>query len=483
MQLIWEEFLKIIKEEAGTQVLETWFKILVLKEFSAQDKTVFLQAPNQFVCDWIQKHYINLTKTHLKRLLNGQENNIIITCDKNEKIETKTCFFKENQIARDIIPASSLKQNVAFKENNFNKNNSIVLKKNSYISNNRVFRKKEIQNFNDSYTFDSFIVGPNNSLAHAASWAICRNLGNVYNPLLIYGGTGLGKTHLMHAIVNEVRKNNPNYAVSYQTTDRFTTEFINSIRYDKTNIFKEKYTKLDLLLLDDVQFLSNKEQTQEIFFHIFNLLHEQKKQIILSSDTFPNEITGLQNRLKSRLEWGLIADIQTPDLETKIAILQKKAELHSIYLSQDVANFIAQKITSNIRELEGALIRVGAFATLTNKKITLEMAQKILLNIDEGKKEGVMLDKILKIVSKNYKISINDLKSKKRNQDIANIRQITFYMMKKLSFCSLQSIGEFVGNRDHSTVLHSVSKVEGNLKQDPSLEQKLKDLEQRILTS
>lgn len=476
MQLIWEEFLKIIKEEAGTQVLETWFKILTLSRLDAQNKTIVLQAPNQFVCDWIQNHYINLIKTHLKRLLNIQEINIVIGCDKNEKIE--------NQIARNIIPASSLKQNVNFKENLFTKNSSIILRKNSYVSpvNNRVFRKKEVQNFNDAYTFDSFIVGPNNSLAHAASWAICQNLGKVYNPLLIYGGTGLGKTHLMHAIANEVKKNNPNYVVSYQTTDRFTTEFINSIRYDKVNIFKEKYTKLDLLLLDDVQFLSNKEQTQEIFFHIFNLLHERKKQIILSSDTFPNEIAGLQNRLKSRLEWGLIADIQTPDLETKIAILQKKAELHSIYLSQDIANFIAQKITSNIRELEGALIRVGAFATLTNKKITLEMAQKILLNLEEGKKEGVMLDKILKIVSRNYKVSINELKSKKRNQDIANIRQIAFYMMKKLSYCSLQSIGEFVGNRDHSTVLHSIAKVEKSLKNDKALEQKLKDLEQRILT-
>jgi len=482
VQLIWEEFLKIIKEEAGSQVVETWFKAVIFKEWDAPNKTVLLKAPNQFVKRWIQQHYIDLIKTHLKRLLNTDLVNVTFVCNdlvlnNNKSIEPETIQryeLNKTRPTRNIIPASLLQNN----------NSLIIRKNNSYPIKYKTKKNKPVS-LNESYTFDSFIVGPNNSLAHAAAWAICQNPGKVYNPLLIYGGTGLGKTHLMHAIGNEVKKNYRNCLVSYQSTDRFTTEFINSIRFDKTHQFREKYTKIDLLLLDDIQFLTNKEQTQEMFFHIFNIFYEQKKQIILSSDTFPNEIAGLQSRLRSRLEWGLVADIQTPDLETKMAILEKKAEIHAIKLTQDVAQFIASRITSNIRELEGALIRVGAFATLTNQHITLGMAQKILLYLDENKteKDGVMLDKILKIVAKTYKTPINEIKSKKRSKDIAAVRQISFYMMKKLSRSSLQTIGEYIGRRDHSTVLHAINKVEKMIAEDHYLGQKLKDLEQRILTS
>lgn len=271
----------------------------------------------------------------------------------------------------------------------------------------------------------------------------------------------------------------------YQTTDRFTNEFIHAIRLDKVMYFRQKYQNIDLLLLDDIQFLSNKEQTQEMFFHIFNLLYEYKKQIILSSDTFPKEIKGLQARLKSRLEWGLVVDIQIPDLETKIAILEKKAEQHSIELTEEVAHFIASRVISNIRELEGALIRVGAFGTLTNKPISLELAKKVLLHLNQNniKKEGVMLDKILKITARHYSVSINDLKSKKRQQNISMVRQVAFYLMKKLTFCSLQTIGDYVGKRDHSTVLHAISKVDSFLEKDRDFGKKINNIEQKILMS
>ncbi len=271
--------------------------------------------------------------------------------------------------------------------------------------------------------------------------------------------------------------------VNYETSDRFINGFINAIRFDKTQKFRDKYLKLDLLLFDDIQFLSNKEQTQEMFFHIFNALHEKKKQIILSSDTFPKEITGLQGRLKSRMEWGLVADIQMPDLETKIAILNKKAALHAFALPDDVADFIASRVLSNIRELEGALIRVSAFASLTKQPISLEMAQKVLMNINGRRyeQEGVLLDNILKTIARHYAISINDIKSKKRHKNIASIRQVTFYMMKKLSNCSLQTIGSFIGGRDHSTVIHAVTKVEKLIQGESSFIKKLKMIEQKIL--
>jgi chromosomal replication initiator protein len=302
----------------------------------------------------------------------------------------------------------------------------------------------------------------------------------VYNPLFIYGGTGLGKTHLMHAIGNEVKAKHPQAIICYETCDRFINEFISSIRLDKASQFREKYEKIDLLLLDDVQFLSNKEQTQEAFFHIFNALYERQKQIVISSDTFPKEINGLQLRLKSRMEWGLVADIQIPDLETKMAILSKKSELHKIDLDDDVAYFIASRVLSNIRELEGALIRVGAFASLTNQTVSVDLAKRVLLHLNEKKKDGVHLDTVVKLIAHEFNVSITDIKSKKRQKDIVHVRQVIFYLMKKLSFSSLQAIGGFIGGRDHSTVIHAIERIEALIKSDHIFEQKIKSLENRL---
>jgi len=260
-------------------------------------------------------------------------------------------------------------------------------------------------------------------------------------------------------------------------------EFISSIRFDKVNQFREKYQKSDLLLLDDIQFLSNKEQTQETFFHIFNTLHQSHKQIVLSSDTFPKEITGLQSRLKSRMEWGLVADIQMPDLETKMAILKKKADKQNTVLDDDVANFIASRILSNIRALEGALVRVEAFATLTNQPITLELAKQVLLHMEppEKKNDSVMLERVLKSVAKHYSVSLQDLRSKRRQKCVARARQIAFYLMKKHTISSLQAIGNYIGGRDHSTVIHAIMKIESIIEENRALKQKIKVIEQDIL--
>ncbi|MBM3893902.1 chromosomal replication initiator protein DnaA [Candidatus Dependentiae bacterium] len=489
MQLIWDEFLKIIKAEAGSQVVETWFKAVCLESWNPGSSLATLRVPNQFVSRWIQDHYIELLKTHLGRLLNTH----------TIRLSFEISPQKENaQRARTIMPASVIHdpelanepiitlplQHTRPAASSPPRPPVLVQHKSEeLIISERATKKRTGSALNPTYQFDNFVVGPSNSLAHAAAYAICENIGKVYNPLFIYGGTGLGKTHLMHAIGNEVTKRNPDLMVRYETADTFINNFINSIRYDRSDQFRSRYQTVDLILFDDIQFLSNKEQTQESFFHIFNVLYEQQKQIVLSSDTFPKEIHGLQSRLKSRMEWGLVADIQTPDIETKIAILTKKSEAHHISLPEDVAEFIAARVVSNIRELEGALIRISAFASLTNQHISLEMARKVLLNLNEPKREGVMLETIIKVVAKHYDTGINDIRSKKRHQDISLVRQITFYLMKKMSNCSLQIIGSYVGGRDHSTVIHAIGKVEAMLAGDPTLGIKIKAMEQDILQS
>lgn len=463
VQVIWEEFLKILNEEAGSQIVETWFKAVSFETWNTETKEVVLQLPNQFVRNWIQEHYLSLVKTHLSRLLHT---------------DTLTITLNVKDASKNIIPATPTSPSKALTVQP-QKSTSLTPPKTKPHHK----TKRNPNSLNPTYQFDTFVVGPSNSLAHAAAWAICQGIGKVYNPLFIYGGTGLGKTHLLHAIGNEVKKKHPKTTVRYVTTDRFMHEFITSIRYDKVHQFREKYQKADLLLFDDIQFFSNKEQTQETFFHIFNALHQNHKQIVLSSDTFPKEITGLQSRLKSRMEWGLVADIQTPDLETKMAILKKKAEQQNTLLEDDVANFIASRIVSNIRTLEGALVRVEAFATLTNQPITLELAKQVLLHMDttEKKSDSIMLEKVLKAVAKHYAVSLQDLRSKKRQKCIAGARQIAFFLMKKHTISSLQAIGNYIGGRDHSTVIHAIMKVEAKIKDNPTIKQKIKMIEQDIV--
>lgn len=466
---IWEDFLQIIKEEAGSQVVETWFKAVTLQEWDPATNAVTLKAPNQFVSTWVQEHYAELMNKHLSRLLHANAIKIVFTST-------------TDQTPRTIIPASVLPFKQHDHAEQHDQATALVVQKPAgkpAIADKKI-RERTSCAINEAYLFDTFVAGPSNSLAQAAAYAICENIGKVYNPLFIYGGTGLGKTHLLHAIGNEVKKRQPSLNVRYETSDHFINDFINCIRFDRSQQFRQRYQKVDVLLFDDIQFLSNKEQTQETFFHIFNTLYENQRQIVLSSDTFPKEITGLQSRLKSRMEWGLIADIQMPDLETKIAILKKKAGQHNVTLDDEVADFIASRVLSNIRELEGALIRVSAFAALTNQPITLEMARKVLLNLQEKKSEGSSLEHVLKIVCKHYSISPNLVKSKSRQKDIAAVRQVALYMMKKHSFASLQVIGNFVGGRNHSTVIHALGKMEQMIKEDQGFAYKLTAIDQDI---
>lgn len=486
MIVIWEEFLKILKEESGSQIVETWFKSVRLDTWNSGTQHVVLRAPNQFVRSWIHDHYSDLIKKHLGRLLNASNLKIHILC--KEDGDTSKSIIPASVTTQDELTTSFLSQTPIKKQApSPSTGQSLVPRdtKTALISKDRKSKKREPSIINPAYTFDSFIVGPTNSLARAAAYAIGENLGKIYNPLFIYGSTGLGKTHLLHAIANEVKKQNPSVVIAYETSDNFINDFINSIRFDRSDQFRKRYEQVDLFLLDDIQFFSNKEQTQEIFFHIFNSLYDKQKQIILSSDTFPQEIKGLQNRLKSRMEWGLVADIQMPNLETKIAILKKKAELNNMQLPDDVADFIASRVLSNIRELEGALIRVGAFASLTNTSITLDMTKKVLLNLgmaQERRRENIELENILRVVSRHYDVSPMDIRSKSRHKNISEVRQVTFYLMKKLTYNSLQTIGTAIGGRDHSTVIHAIQKVEAMAAVDKHFEAKIKQLEHDIVS-
>jgi chromosomal replication initiator protein len=321
-------------------------------------------------------------------------------------------------------------------------------------------------NINSKYVFDEFVAGSSNQFAYAAAMAVASNPATTYNPLFIYGGVGLGKTHLVNAIGNAIMKKNPGMRVCYYTSEKFMNELINSLRYAKMDEFRNKFRSMDVLLIDDVQFIAGKERTQEEFFHTFNALYESHKQIVVTSDKFPKEIPGLEERLRSRFEWGLIADIQPPDVETKQAILKMKAEHNGIELPEDVIQFLATSVSSNVRELEGFLIRIGAYASLTSTPVSLAMAREILKDILVEKNREITVEEIQKTVATHFNIKVADIKSPKRLKALVLPRQIAMYLARQLTSCSYPEIGERFGGKDHSTIIHAIKKMEKQMEQD-----------------
>jgi chromosomal replication initiator protein len=458
MSKIWEDFLVIAKEEVGSRVVETWFRAVSLQQWDPVQKVAYLHAPNAFVREWLKNNYLPIFQVHLGRLLNAESPKIIFVTGQEEPADLKTHTGSELVTVQPALPVSTARM----------AETKVSLREQSHI--------------NKNYVFENFVVGSHNSLAYAAAYAVSEQPGKVYNPLFIYGCSGLGKTHLLHAIGNAIRERDKKSFVLYQTTDRFVNEFINAIRFDKVHKFEAKYRNIDVLLIDDVQFISNKEQTQEAFFHIFNSLHDSHKQIVFSSDTFPQDLAGLAERLRSRLAWGLVTDIQPPSIETKIAILKKKADASKELLSDEVAEFIASRVISNIRELEGSLIRVIAFASLTKQPITLELAKKVLVRTEEEVAPGqIDLEKVVRCVNKYYSYSLGDLRSKNRNKDLSFARQVTMFLMKKVTDKSLRDIGFYLGGKDHSTVMHALKKVQYQADSDHSFAAKLKKMEKEIL--
>ena len=441
---LWQKTLNIIKGEMSEVSFNTWIKSC--EPISISSDTIKISVPNSFTQDILEKRYKDLVANSIK-----------VVCSKLFKIE----FLISSDLNLEDVK----------------KETKVVPQKNKSITVN----DEMSTTLNPKYTFDSFVIGNSNRFAHAASLAVAEAPAKAYNPLFIYGGVGLGKTHLMHAIGHYILQNNPNAKVVYVSSEKFTNELINSIKDDKNEEFRNKYRNVDILLIDDVQFIAGKERTQEEFFHTFNALHDANKQIILSSDRPPKEIPTLEDRLRSRFEWGLIADIQIPDFETRMAILKKKAEVEKLNVANEVMIYIATKIKSNIRELEGALIRIVAYSSLTNREITVDLASEALKDII-SKKQGknITINLIQDIVSSYFNLRIEDLKSQRRTRNVAYPRQIAMYLSRKLTDMSLPKIGEEFGGRDHTTVIHAYEKISENLNTDESLQNTIESLTKKL---
>lgn len=432
---IWRHANDRIQARVNKQTHDTWFKPLALD--SVEGKVVSLTAPNRFFCEWIKEHYYEILLEELGEVLqiNGLRVNLFV------KNETR-------------MPVST-------------------------GSNEKAVKTRRITSTNEKYTFDSFVVGSCNQFAHAAALAVAESPARAYNPLFLYGGVGLGKTHLLNAIGNFILSKRPGSKIAYLSSEQFTNEVINSIRYDKMLEFRNKYRRVDTLLMDDIQFIAGKERTQEEFFHTFNTLYEAHKQIVLSSDRFPKEIPTIEERLRSRFEWGLIADLQIPDLETRIAILRKKAEIEGTPLPDDVAHLLAENMRGNVRELEGALIRVGAFSALTGQPITIELTKKILRDSMRARKI-ITVEDIQKVVAEQFHIKTAEMKSKKRNRTIVQPRQITMYLCRKLTSLSFPEIGRHFGGKDHTTVIHACRQMEKRLEADAAFKQLVESISKKL---
>jgi len=417
-----------------------------LKPLRIEDDTIIIQAEDKIVIDIIEKKY-------LKTIL------IAISETMNESYDVR--FVLEDSIVEDDSSRKHVEKKPV---------PSITTSD---------------SNLNTRYTFETFVVGNNNKFANAAALAVAEAPAEAYNPLFIYGGVGLGKTHLMHSIAHFILNESPDTKVLYVSSEKFTNELINSIRADKNEAFRQKYRNIDVLLVDDIQFIAGKERTQEEFFHTFNTLYEAKKQIIISSDRPPKEIETLEERLRSRFEWGLIADIQAPDFETRMAILKNKAELESLDLDDEVLQYVAANIKSNIRELEGAVTKIVAYSRLVQlgyEKITKQIAEDALKDLIAPQEDNIVTPElILEVVSEHYNISHSDIVSKKRPREIAYPRQIVMYLCRKLTDASLPRIGEILGKRDHTTVLHGYEKINQDIKKDATLKNSIDILTKKIV--
>ncbi len=440
---IWQHILSIINTKLSKPSFDTWFK--ATKIVSLNDRQVVISAPTTFAVEWLESRYTKLVATTVYEYL-GKQVDVSFVIEESA-VPEQTQVYKEP-------PAP-------------------------------VQAEESVSNMlNPKYTFDTFVIGSGNRFAHAASLAVAEAPARAYNPLFLYGGVGLGKTHLMHAIGHYILEHSPSSKVVYISSEKFTNEFINSIRDNRAESFRNKYRNIDILLIDDIQFIAGKESTQEEFFHTFNALHEERKQIIISSDRPPKEIPTLEERLRSRFEWGLITDIQPPDLETRIAILRKKAKAENLDIPNEAMMYIANQIDTNIRELEGALIRVVAYSSLINQDITTHLAAEALKDIiPSSRPKMITIQDIQQKVGEYYNLRLEDFKARKRTKAIAFPRQIAMYLSRELTDFSLPKIGEAFGGRDHTTVIHAHEKITQQLKVDQDLYKVINNITEKIKNS
>ncbi len=425
LEEIWSNNLSKIEKKVGNSIIELWFKPIKLAQI--KDQQVTIDIPNRFFKDWIEDNYPEIISDTLSSIL-GYPVNIRYRIE--EKIDPN------------------------------------VKKMDMWLENRRQKLASRGIYLNPKYTFENFITGPSNQFAQAAAKKVAEAPGKTYNPFFVYGGVGLVKTHLINAVGNAVFDKKPEMNVIYVSAEQFTNEVVSAIRHEKMSEFKEKYRNVDLLLLDDIHFIANKTQTQEEFFHTFNAIYEKQKQIVISSDRPPKEIGAVTDRLRSRFSMGLIADIQPPELETKIAIIQKKAEIERIHISDEVAYYLASRVKSNIRELEGCLIRLGAQSSLTGKPIDKEMAKEILKDIISEEEKPITTDTIQRIVCEHFGIKLPELKARKRTKEVALPRQIAMYLSKQLTNLSLNDIGKNFGGKDHATVLYACRQIDNKRTKD-----------------
>jgi chromosomal replication initiator protein len=448
---IWSEARELISKEVSRQNFDTWIRPVKLQSIDGTGVT--LSVPNRFFKEWLHEHYFELLTRVLKEVLERDEIALSFQISKGGQAAGHGL---EELPPPPALPAAQ--GPVAEPQKIKAKNNG----------------------FNPKYTFCSFVVGKSNEFAHAAAKAVAENPARAYNPLFVYGGVGLGKTHLLQAICAYIKEHSPKTRITFLTSEEFTNELISSIHYNRMTEFRNKYRNTDLLVIDDIQFIAGKERTQEEFFHTFNTLHEYGKQIVMSSDRFPKEMPDMEERLRSRFEWGLIADIQPPDMETKAAIVAKKAEQEGITVPEDVAMFLANNIKSNVRELEGSLIRLGAYASLTGRQITLELARTVLRDVITEKEKVIGLDEIIKLVADHFQIKISEIKSKKRTRNLVHPRQVAMYLCRTVAGSSLPEVGKAFGGKDHTTVLHACRQVDGKRSSDIKFDAEVESLAKAV---
>lgn len=441
---VWERAKDLIKSKVNPQTFETWFRPTRGVAFSKDSLTI--EVPNSFFKDWLLDHHLEFIGGILKEI--SGEN---LKLEFNYSPQEKTSPFVNEP------PAKTASQEI---EKRYEPSNNLDL--------------------SPAYTFDNFVIGPSNELAYKAALAVAESPAKAYNPLFVYGKVGLGKTHLMQAVVHYIAAKNRKTKIVYITSEQFTNQLINSIQNRTTDKFRERYRNVDVLLIDDIHFIAGKEATQEEFFHTFNALHDSHRQIMLTSDRPPKEMRTLEERLVSRFEWGLIADIQPPNYETRVAILRKKAARETIPIPDDVINYIGEKIKANIRELEGALKRVVANAVLLKQKVTLDLTRTILRDMVKEKEERLSADLILEEVAKYFNVRVSDIKGRRRTKQVVLPRQTAMYLIRKLTEHSLPEIGEVCGNRDHTTILHACERIEAGLKKDKRIKELIDGLMAQI---
>jgi chromosomal replication initiator protein len=483
-QQIWSNVLQTVERRINRHIFDTWFRPIQFEGCDHVQGVVRLHAPSKVSKDWISSNYSDLLNHSLKEMNLGSYRFDWSWDDtETERLaeESSRDDLEEDgdETGSKFVPSQSPATNGNGKTTNlFSILESVEAEtiKSSAPTTFVDIEPVELS-LSHKYTFGTFVVGSCNQFAHAASLAIAEAPGKTYNPLYIYGGVGLGKTHLMHAAGHAIKERNRHLRVSYISAEKFMNELINAIRYDKTQTFREKYRSIDVLLMDDIQFMAGKERTQEEFFHTFNALYDKQKQIVISSDCPPREIPTLEERLHSRFEWGLIADIEPPDLETKVAILRRKADLDGVDLPDEVALFVASKVKNNIRELEGSLVRLVAISSLRGLPISKLLAQDAIRNIsDSDKPDGITMDKIEKTVAMHYRLTIEELKSKNNSRQVAVPRQVAMYLCKRLTKHSFPEIGREFGGKHHTTVIHSCEKIDSLIQEDKNFHRVVSEL-------